>query len=88
MEQRLALAVIVLIVGITTAQAQSYCTPKSDGTPRITKTPGRSCPDGYFATGDCCEGLRQNAKPAMPKIPGKSCPSGYYVSGGSCVSYR
>lgn len=66
---------------------QSYCTTKSDGTRRIQKVEGKTCPSGYFSTGDCCEAFK-DAKDAIPKIDGKSCPSGTYASGGSCVNLR
>jgi hypothetical protein len=79
---------LVLTLLATPAAAASYCTSKSDGTPRIQKQAGQSCPSGYFASGDCCEAFHKDAKGAVPKIEGKSCTSGTYASGGFCESFR
>lgn len=82
--------IVVFAVALfaTPAFGAGYCTTTPDGKARIPKTAGKTCPSGYFSTGDCCEAFHRNTPAAIQKIPGKACPSGTYASGGSCASFR
>jgi hypothetical protein len=83
-----SILVIALAALVTPALAESpYCTPKTDGMDRITKT-GSSCPTGYFASGNCCEALHRDTPKAFPKYKGASCPYGTFTSGHYCERFR
>jgi hypothetical protein len=85
---KLLLAAAIAVAATTSALADSrYCMPKGDGADRIPKT-AVTCPDGYFASGQCCEALHPNTPRAFPQIKGASCRSGTFASGGSCKEFR
>ena len=46
---------------------------------------GKSCPSGYYKSGEYCVQGSDRAKPAIERV-GKSCPSGYYRSGEYCMA--
>ncbi|CAH1691726.1 conserved exported hypothetical protein [Hyphomicrobiales bacterium] len=81
----LKLTILVALLLPGPVVAASYCLPKN-GKDRIAKT--GICPTGYFASADCCEAFRDDAKRAVPKIEGKACPSGFFRSQAYCVSFR
>jgi hypothetical protein len=71
------LVALVLTCGLTgTVWAES-----GDAMPRV----GKSCPSGYFKSGEYCVQGSDRAKPAIERA-GKSCPSGYYRSGEYCMA--
>jgi len=64
------------------------CAPSSSGTGRgaIEKV-GRSCPLGYYASGNYCLSSPSNQRQAIPKR-GRSCPLGWFSSGEYCIESR
>ena len=48
---------------------------------------GRTCPTGYYKSGNYCVARNEHSKAAMQAV-GVSCPSGYYKSGQYCVARK
>jgi len=46
---------------------------------------GKSCPSGYYKSGEYCVQGSDRAKPAIERA-GRSCPLGYYRSGDYCMA--
>lgn len=88
MIMRLALALALLALVITSpAFAGRYCQP-ANGRDQITKT-GSVCPVGYLASGSCCIALHADSPRAFARLPGRACPTGSFASAGSyCISLR
>ena len=70
-----ALALAVLVVAGT-----AYAETRT-AMPRV----GKSCPTGYYKSGEYCVQGSDRARPAIERA-GKSCPSGYYRSGDYCMA--
>lgn len=76
MRHCLLVALVLTLAFTGTVWAES-----GDAMPRV----GKSCPSGYFKSGEYCVQGSDRAKPAIERA-GKSCPSGYYRSGEYCMA--
>lgn len=79
MKTSLLIGLGMLAVAGSAQADSSYCLPTAAGRDRIDKV-GSVCPDGYFATGKCCESLHDDTRKAVPKIEGSACPAGTFTS--------
>ena len=76
MRHHLLLAFVLTCTLIGTVSAES-----GTAMPRV----GKSCPSGYFKSGEYCVQGSDGAKPAIERA-GRSCPTGYYRSGEYCMA--